>query len=267
MGSSRPDPFEDLPDDPQEAFLVLEDHFRRERDRLLGEDEDDIDTATIQVEYISQVLGAVTALGLESEFKSGVQRIGDLTYATVLDFAKDLTHYRTVLQIRRSRRDQGYSVQFDSAAKRKVHHHLDQILEIFNKLEIEDTKRDKLISRLNDLQSEVNQQRTRFDRYAALTIEVSSVIGDAIVKSKVLDILDSVGRVIWGAQTERQKQLPPPKQPKSIEPPKPKTDGALPKPKTKLRTASDVDDATGAPGAKSVQTNEIPPKSDAKSVR
>ena len=65
-------------------------------------------------------------------------------------------HYRTMLRIRRGQRRQGYSVQFDDNARRKVHHHLDQVLEIFNKLEVEDTKREKLISRLNDLQAEVN---------------------------------------------------------------------------------------------------------------
>jgi len=132
------------------------------------------------------------------------------------------SYYRTMLRIRNSHRTQDYSVQFDDNAKRKIHHHFDQVLDIFNKLEVEDTKRGKLIDRLSDLQNEVNQRRTRFDRLAALTIEVSSVVGEAVEKSKLLEILDAIGRVFWGAQTERQKQLPGPKDPKTLEPPKPK---------------------------------------------
>ena len=148
--------------------------------------------------------------------------IENVSYNTYLDFNKDVMHYRTVLRIRKSQRRQGYSVQFDETAKRKVHHHLDQVLEIFNKLEVEDGKREKLISRLNDLQSEVNQPRTRFDRFAALSMEVSGVVGDTVERSKVIEILDAIARVFWGAQTEKQKQLPSPKQPKTIEPPRPK---------------------------------------------
>jgi hypothetical protein len=232
MGDFGPDPFDDLPDDPEEAFLILEEHFREECDVRLKEASQDERTDVIHVAYISQVLAAISALGLEAEFKSEVPSIENVSYNTYLDFNKDVMHYRTVLRIRKSQRRQGYSVQFDDNAKRKVHHHLDQVLEIFNKLEVEDCKRERLISRLSDLQAEVNQPRTRFDRFAALSIEVSSVVGDMIDKTKVLDLLDAVARVFWGAQTERQKRLPQPKQSR-IEPPKPKIDPTKP---------SDIDD-------------------------
>jgi hypothetical protein len=228
MADFGSDPFEDLPDDPEDAFLILEEHFREECDVALKSAGQDERTDVIHVAYISQVLGAITALGLEAEFKSEVPSIENVSYNTYLDFNKDVMHYRTVLRIRKSQRRQGYSVQFDETAKRKVHHHLDQVLEIFNKLEVEEAKREKLIARLNDLQSEVNQPRTRYDRFAALTMEVSGVVGDAVERSKVIDILDAIARVFWGAQTEKQKQLPSPNRPKTIEPPRPKTDPAKP---------------------------------------
>jgi hypothetical protein len=225
MNDFGADPFENLPDDPEDAFLILEEHFREECDAALQAARQDDRTDVIHIAYISQVLGTITALGLEAEFKSEVPSIENVNYTTYLDFNKDVMHYRTMLRIRRSQRRQGYSVQFDDVAKTKVHHHLDQVLEIFNKLEVDDHKREKLISRLNDLQNEVNQPRTRFDRFAALSIEVASVVGELVDKSKVLDLLDAVARVFWNAQTEKQKQLPAPKQPR-LEPPKPK----LPKP-------------------------------------
>jgi hypothetical protein len=216
------DPYSDLPDDPEEAFLVLEAHFRDECDHTLRMLDRDERTDIVHVDYMAKVLGAINALGLESNFKSEVPSIDDVNYSTYLNFNKDVTHYRTVLKIRRSQREQGYSVQFDETAKSKIHHHLAQVLEIFNKLEVEETKREKLVSRLNDLQSEVNLKRTRFDRLAALSIEVASVAGEVVEKSKVLEILGAVHRVFWGAQTEKQKRLPPPESPKRIEPPRPK---------------------------------------------
>lgn len=221
-------PYYNLPDDPEAAFLRLETHFRAECDQRLKDADRDERTDVIYVDYIAQILAAITALDLESEFKSEVPTIEDVTYNTYLNFNKDVKHYCTVLRIRKSLRDQGYSVQFDDTAKRKIHHHLHQVLDIFNKLEVEDTKREKLIARLADLQHEVNQPRTRFDRFAALVIETSSMVGDAIDRTKVVDLLDSIARVFWGAQTEKQKQLPSPKAPKPLEPPRPKVETPTP---------------------------------------
>lgn len=216
------DPYEDLPEEPEEAFLKLEAHFRGVCARRLEAATQDDRVEVFYLDYIVQVEAAIEALGLAGEFKTEVPSIENVSFNSYLDFNKDVTHYITMLRIRRSQRAQGYSVRFDDSAKRKIHHHLDQVLDIFGKLEVEDRKREKLISRLNELQSEVNQPRTRFDRFAALSMEVSGVVGDAAERSKIVEILDAVGRVFWGAQTERQKQLPPPKGPKTIEPPKPR---------------------------------------------
>ena len=53
-------------------------------------------------------------------------------------------------------------------------------------------------------------------------MEVSGVIGDVVERSKIIDLLDAIGRLFYGAQTDKQKQLPPPKETKRIEPPRPK---------------------------------------------
>jgi hypothetical protein len=92
-------------------------------------------------------------------------------------------------------------------------------------------KRAKLISRLDDLVSEVNHSTTRFDRFAALSMEVSGLVGEAAERSKLLEILDAVARVFRGAQTEKQRQLPSPPKQKRIEPPRPNP-----------KRASDMDD-------------------------
>jgi deoxyribodipyrimidine photolyase-like uncharacterized protein len=180
------------------SFRRPDSNFNRRKSAGAGQAGQNDRTDVIYVDYIAQVLAAIGALGLQTEFKSEVPSIENVNYNTYLDFNKDVMHYRTMLRIRNGQRTQGYSVQFDETAKRKVHHHLDQVLEIFNKLEIEDTKREKLISRLNDLQGEVNQSRTRFDRFAALSMEVSGVVGDALERSKVIEIMDAIARVFWG---------------------------------------------------------------------
>ena len=109
---------------------------------------------------------------------------------------------------------QGYSVQFDAATKVKVQHHIEQLRGIFDKLEIEQEKREALVDRLNELQKEVDRDRTRFDAYAALVVEVAGVVGETVERSKVLDVLNAIARVIWGTKKDQDtKRLPsaPPK--------------------------------------------------------
>jgi hypothetical protein len=187
------------------------------------------------VDYIAQVIGAIAALGLQAQFNDRVPLIEDVDYNTYLNFSKDVKHYRTVLLIRHGRRVQGYSVQFDATTKLKVQHHIQQLRDIFDKLEVEQVKRDTLFNKLNELQSEVDRDRTRFDAFAALAVEADGVMGESIEKSKVLDVRNAIARVIWGTKKEQEtKRLPPPTPQKRIEPPR------APKPAPKKK--GDMDD-------------------------
>jgi hypothetical protein len=213
--------YERLPEDPEEAFLVLEWRFRREADDRIRNAEKGDDTRVYQVDYIAQVLATIDALNLESKFGTTIPSIENVDYATYTNFSKEVKHYRTILEIRRGRRVQGYSVQFDTATKVRVQHHLEQLRGIFDSLEVEQDKRESLLDKLNKLQQEVDRERTRFDIYAALVVEAAGVVGDAIEKSKVLDLLNAIGRVMWNTKDAQAKRLPVPTAPKRIEPPRP----------------------------------------------
>lgn len=215
------DPYADLPEDPEQAFLQLEETFRAECDRRIANSDQNDRTDVIYVDYIAQVLGAISALELEAEFHNQVPAIQDVDFNTYLNFNKDVKNYCTILKIRGARRAQGYSVQFDETAKRKIHHHLDQVRDIFAKLELDDERqRENLFACLQALQSEVNKNRTHFDRFAALSIASASVTGEAVEKSKLLELLDAVARIFWGAQSAAPKRLPPPSEAKKLPAPK-----------------------------------------------
>lgn len=213
--------FENLPSAPEDAFLLLEEHFRKECELQIARDQNE-SPRVHQVNYIAQVLGAITELGLSPEFENRFPAIQDVDYQTYLNFSKDVKHFCTILLIRRGRRAQGNSVSFDPATKAKINHLLNQASEIFTKLDIDEKKRDALLSKLAALQIEVNKNRTRFDSYAALAIETAVATGDVIEKSKILELLNSVARIFGTAKQEEQtKQLPAPTRPKQIEHQKP----------------------------------------------
>ena len=86
---------------------------------------------------------------------------------------------------------------------------------------------------------EIDQDRAPFDRFASLTIAVAGVFGEAVEKSQIRSLLNSVERLLWGAQTEAQQQLSLPSKPRQIAGPK-----AAPKckPPTAGSKRDDMDD-------------------------
>jgi hypothetical protein len=214
--------YESLPQDPEQAFLILESEFRRECDERLQNTEGSDAARVIYAEYIAQVIAAITELGVEFQFGNRVPKIENVSYHTYLNFSKDVKHYRTKLEIRHGRRVQGFSVSFGVATKMRIKHHIDQLRDIFEKLDVEQNKREALLIRLTELQEEVDRERTRFEAFAALVIETGGVVGDVIEKSKILDLLNGIAKVIWGSKKEENaKRLPPSTPPKRIAPPRP----------------------------------------------
>lgn len=218
-----------LPADPELAFLHLEKHFRNVLDIEIERAGHDGPSNVVYVEYIGKVLAAITELGLEGAVgNQKVPPIEDVTYQTYQNFSKDVEHYKTALKIRNARRVQGYSVQLNDVTREKLNHHIRQLRDTFLKLEVPEKKREALIGKLDELQKEVDRNRTRFDSYAALVMEAADTTGEAIDRSKVRPLLDSIGRVIWGAKKEEGevRRLPPRTEPKQIEAPKaPKSSG------------------------------------------
>jgi hypothetical protein len=215
------DLYNTLPRDPEKAFLLLEKHFREECEQRIATAAEGDNIRAFYVDYIAQVLAAISELGLANEFNDRVPAIEDVDYNTYLNFSKDVKHYRTSLEIRHGRRLQGYSVSFDPATKEKLRHHIAQIRTIFDSLKIGDDRKEALFQKLNALEAEIDRHRTRFDAYAALVIETAGVMGEAVERSRVLRVLDLIAKVIWGAKAEEEaKQLPPMSKPKQIEPPR-----------------------------------------------
>ena len=215
--------FAELPDDPEEAFLVLERHFREQCEAKVQAAGQNDSVEIHYVEYISKVLAAIRELGIRAAFETEVPEIQNVSYHTYANFSKDVEHYRTGLQIRRARRSKGYSVRFDAATKEKLRHLLEQVREIVEKLEVNENKKDVLLKRLNDFAKEVDRDRTRFEAWGAVVIQAAEVMGEAAEKAEpARKWLDSIGRLIWRAKEkeEETKQLPAPKEVKRIEPPK-----------------------------------------------
>lgn len=216
--------YENIPTDPEQAFLYLEKYYRFERDENIVQlNRAHEPERSAYVTYLTKMNAAIAELGLESELSFGLPHVRDIDFETYQNLLYNINTYLTKLKIRHGRRVQGYSVRFDAATKQKIRHHLTQVRGIVDNLEVDQKKKETLFEKISALEQEVDRDRTRFDIYGAFVIEVAGVIGDATEKVEPLrKWVDSISRLIWGTKEEEEaKQLPSPPERKQIEPPRP----------------------------------------------
>lgn len=233
---------DDIPDDSELAFLYLEKNFREQRRKAQDNGHQNYDPTEDDIRYMSRTLAARTELGLGVLDDWKLPSANDNTEYVVQNFLRDVDHYRTILEIRHSKRNKGLTVRFDAAAKSKLRHYATQIKELLDQLEIEEWKREYLRKAILDFEAEIERDRSRLAVFGDLVVKCGGVFGEAAERAEpARKWIDSIARLIWGEEMkERAERLPPPT-PKREIPPPPKQ---IPGPKSPARTKKqkDMDD-------------------------
>lgn len=221
--------YDDLPEDPEQAFLYLKSKFRAECDRELNNPmTNNMMVETIYNKYISQVSAAITEIDLDCELKVLQSVNSSSIYPQYMEFRRGVDKYRTMLAIRHSRHRKEYTVALDQPTKMKLRHLLSQIKEAVDKLDVSPTKKEALFAKIGALENEINRDRTRFDVVAALWIEGCEAFGDGVEKLEPLrKWVDLIGNLLGKAKVEEDsatRRLPPPETQKQIERPKAEKD-------------------------------------------
>ena len=232
-----------LPDDPELAFVQYEEMLRQRVQTEITNYQGQNDTA-LQIEYMNSVMSVAKALGLDVLQSWGdleVNKKDDVIRAQYHQILADVASYTVQVRVRYARRTRSYSVALDPTAKQKIRHYLGQIKEIVDRLEVSDSKRERLYSKISALENEVSRDRTRFDAAMALILEGADTGGEAGRKLEPLrKLLDSITGVIKSASEDEERNIPrlaTPERPKQIQPPRKE----LPSPKTD-DGSSDLDD-------------------------
>ena len=217
--------YDNLPDDPELAFLHLEEAFDAECRAAVSNLHPDENVNIHYVQYISKVLGTIQELELTSKFDpDDIPDIGTITYNTYLSFSKDVQHYKARLKIRTARRKKQYSVALDPAAKAKLRHLLTQMKSTIDTLDVSAAKKEALHAKISALETEIDRNRTGFEVIGALWVESCAKIGEGVEKLEPLrKWLDPIGILISQAKNDEPQQspqLPAPKFPRRLEPPK-----------------------------------------------
>ena len=155
--------YDNLPTDPEEAFVFLESRFRDEFEKWRSNSE-----ASWEFEeqnYISQVLGAADALGIHC--LSEYQDI-DINQIECVQFRHSVKKLITQFQIRTSVKRHLLSAGFTEEQKAKLHALIEKIRSEVVRSDAHQDKKDKIYNILSDLAKEVSKDRTAFGRFADL---------------------------------------------------------------------------------------------------
>jgi hypothetical protein len=203
-----------LPDNPDVAFLKLETLFRKELEET---DQDYSD----YYQYMNKVLCAMDELQIKLFSEQKLPEPDSIDDNAFLLFTAEIDRFRTRVIIRNSKQTKTYSVRLDTATKQKVRHLLNQIKEIVDKVELDDGKKESLYAKINSLEKEFNQDRTRLEVFGALVVETAGIVGAAAKKMEpARKLLESIAKFLGAAKSHEgvSPQLPRHSDPKRIEP-------------------------------------------------
>jgi len=165
----------DLPEDRYLAFLKIEHGLREKLNQRLDTGEENSPWFEWYQDYANAVIGAAQGLEIDGfdhlEVPSNKNNYHD-EYRRIV-----LTVDRLAIQIRidNSRRSKRYSVALDSAAKAKIRHHLTQLKELTDKLELPQRKCETIISKIIALEEELERERTRFEVVGAFIVDAPAL--------------------------------------------------------------------------------------------
>lgn len=216
------DDYFDLPEDPELAFLKLEKDARAVLDKRLDAADEQSPFYEYYQDYINSTLAAARGLQLDYfEFWTTPTNRNEI-YDTYRSFSLEVAKYTMQIRIRHSRRAKRYSVALDSATKQKIRHHLAQLKELSDKLELSSAKREAIRSKILALEMEMERERTRFDVVASFLLEAATVAGEIGEKLEPWrKWVDSIAGLLGRAkEKDSHLSLPHPEEHRKIEPPK-----------------------------------------------
>ena len=184
-----------LPDDPEEAFAVLQKRKYRELEAIWQDGTNGSWYA--EREYVNVLLAfdEIHMLGLLDKFQSPPS--GDTQFADYFqDFRRHVEAAKQKILMEAARRVKGsgtHIIVLDASSRAAIHRLIIAIRDRLNELDLPENKREALFNKLNAFASEVDRNRTRTEAIYAFAIDASRVARE--VNKNINPIMDSLNRL------------------------------------------------------------------------
>lgn len=241
-----PEELDDLPEDPQLAFMAFARHAQRRLNEHLAPIDQSEQWGWEQVNearlgFMNVVVAAAKRFDIKPFTEMEVPAVVNASDATHKQFKSDLDHYMTQLVIDNSIRQRTDSVALSENAKGRIRTYLNALRDCVAKSEMTDAKKEALLKRLVDFEHELEKRRVSLLAITWISMQVLAVPGSlwatAEITTKLITSINQVVAEEKMAEVEQPKLVNDDK-PKALLPPRKEI------PTLKQRSAfdSDLDD-------------------------
>lgn len=214
--------FVSLPDDPEEAFAILEKRrFQQLEENLRADNRQDF---YYERQYVNALLAfdEVHDLNYLLEFRSPPSDDAEFSgyFQGFRQYAERTKQKLLVEAARRMKSGASNIVVLDAAARSAIHKFIEAIRDKLNELKLPEGKRESLFDKLNAFAAEVDRNRTRTEAIYALAVETARVAKE--VNDEIKPLQETIDRVFdrLDKATKWKDSLPPWSERRKIEAPK-----------------------------------------------
>lgn len=162
--------FDGLPDDSDEQFVAIERICRAKMVRYISEQTTDEFDSMIRLQYMTHV----SAAALELKIPDVIYPIGsDYPASEVNNFMLSASGAATRIQLRNRRKNRGTSVKLAPRTRGLVELQIRKLEDSVRSAEMHETKRKRILAKLEELRAEVNSSRLSFSKTMAILLHVS----------------------------------------------------------------------------------------------
>jgi hypothetical protein len=225
--------------DPELAFVHLESEYRDVFNKKLEDSDNSNSYDAYVIEYMNHTIAAARALELHildqwtipSHSSHGLHDL-------FRDFTTAVDHFKVQVQIDHARSHNRFSVVLDTTEKDKLRNYVAQIKRVIGDSSLPLPKKERLYDKINNFLAEVDRDRTPYEQFADLVINLAHLGGEAAQELEpARKLINSIARLLGRNKQfeDSEPRLPPAPKPRQIpSPPK-----GLPPPQKKR---GDMDD-------------------------
>lgn len=213
--------FENFPDDDEIALLQFIEEFTQQYHEELSNYGENDDVRQVGIDFMNNVLSAAKALDI-TDFDGWKIPNWNNAYEEISNFKLFTKSYVIRAQVKQARTAKVFSVSLDASTKERIHNLINAIRQLLEKADLEERKRNSLMSKLNSFSADVDRSRTPFDNAMAFIVDAADTakkVGESL--NPLSELIKRINELIGHAKDlEGDIKLPPPTKSKQIEGPK-----------------------------------------------
>lgn len=218
--------FENLPEQPELAFVYLEEKYRIALKDELDKADPNSSWDHYYLEYMNAVIAVAEALDLDFLENFTISSMRSNIYQDYTNFNLAVNQFTTKTRIINGKRRRDYSVALSLKQKDEIRKYVNNIKTIVEKSHLPEDKKESIFKKIQALMAEIDRNRTRFEVVADFVAKtgVVSKTAEQEIAGPWWRWIAKIAEIVGGAKADEEGQeqakLPAPQPQKRLPPPR-----------------------------------------------